>query len=228
MKNKHTIITDEFSRSENLEQKLEPNYGIIDFFRTAYNHNLYNAFKEDTRQTYARACDGKSGWMPVRKVYSLFEKPTKKFLNWIFEPREWERKNNAEVYRNLGVKKFKGLYKRKEDLMEKLAKDIFSFDWPRIEEVKKKGIGELEKYETLTKFYEAACWKATEYAIIPGAPLISYEFGLKGLGITALLWFPAVGFPIMIQRMNRARIRNRLDKMKKRNLNGEERKNDKQ
>ncbi|MBI5065869.1 hypothetical protein HZA97_06540 [Candidatus Woesearchaeota archaeon] len=216
---------DKFSRSENLEQKLEPNYSITDFVRNTFSNSLYHAFKEDVRQTYARASKGESGWKPVKAVYSLIEKPTKKFLKWIFEPREWERKNDAEFYRKLGVKRFKGLYKRKEDVIENLAKDIFYFDWPRIEEVRANGIGELEKYETLTKFYEAACWKITEHTIFPGTPLIYYEFGIKGLALTALAWFPAIGFPIMIQRMNRVRIHNLLDKMKNKM---EERKNDEQ
>ncbi|MBI4918316.1 hypothetical protein HY837_00160 [archaeon] len=196
----------------NLEQSLQSKYGASDFFRSI--NTPIKAIKKDVQETYKRFKEDESGWKYANKVIKPVKGFTERFLGWVFEPREWERRNNAATYRRSLVKKLKPLFKKKEDELEKILKQHFNIDMPRIEGIKKENRAEkLRKYEKMTRIYEAVCWKATEYTLFPGAPLIAYEWGLKGLGVASAIWVPMVGLPLMVQRMNRARIYNLLDKI---------------
>ncbi len=208
-------------------QPVKNEYGVLDFFRNI--NNPVQALKRDFQETYRRFNEDESGWKYPNKVLKPIKNYTERFLEWIFEPREWERRNNSAFYRRLGVKKFKLPFKKTEDALESTIRKHFKVNMPRIEDVRNGDCAEnLRKYEKMTRLYEAACWKATEYCLFPGIPLIAYEWGLKGVGIAAAAWIPTVGLPLLVQRMNRARIYNFLDKIEPKNKTVDETKSKEQ
>jgi len=138
--------------------------------------------------------------------WDKFKKGAKKVLDIWYAPKSFERrlvKTNA--FNNKYVRMLKHPYKRKEDFLERYIKFMHCVEDAHGCENK------MRKYEVQTRVYEGLCLKANKFFVIGG--IASYATGgfPAVLGISAL-WAVTDAVPMFIQRYNRARIYNYLEK----------------
>ena len=131
-----------------------------------------------------------------------------KVKDWYFKPKGVERWKNGRIYEWLGVKKFKKLVVYSG---HKVGKDNTYennyFIWDRSPEG-------LKAYEKKTRFNEAVHLIPTAFCTL--AAISMYAIGETDLGIFPTALAVLNSYPIILQRYNRVRIENVLDRMESR------------
>lgn len=131
----------------------------------------------------------------------------KKVVNYYFKPKSFERKGDGLLYKALGVQGFLYIL----PTFGKLVCKLTGFHPIRNAKTKEKG---LRDYESATRIYETTHFMMFWlYLALTTIPFMSGNLrGVLGWSIANIL---INIYPIMVQRYNRARIYNALEKIEK-------------
>lgn len=128
----------------------------------------------------------------------------KDVLDWYFEPRDFERDDDGRIYHYLGVHYFKKIVPTGGTYINRLLGISYK------EQMKDKTY--LKEFEKLTRFGEAG----HDLGLLGMVYAITYniqEGNIKMMIFSVIANIMVNGYGSMLQRYNRARIYNTLDKL---------------
>lgn len=125
-------------------------------------------------------------------------------LEWYFEPKAWERWEDGRIYHYLGMQYFKKIVPTNGTYINRLFGESYH--------ARMKDKAHLKYFERCTRSGEAG--HGLFFLLMAYATTYNFQHGHIGLGVFSAVANIAVNvYPILLQRYNRARIYNALEKL---------------